>query len=847
MKKINAKQPLKNFEESFTANNYIGIFLISMAVLIHEFNLTRVLSVSLWYNFAFMIISIALLGFGISGVFLANFKIFQSRKNSLTTSVLSIVFGATVLISFYIMNLIPVDPFSLLSERIQLIYLPLYYILITIPFFFAGLIIALLITKFEKNIHTLYFFDLLGAGFACFVFIVFVPLVGSDGTIAIVAIIGFLSSVVFSYKKYRKIIFVSLALIFISIIVLYNKSTVLKINVSPNKKIVNLAELRPDLKILTEWNSFSKVDVVSDEDEPIDGYRLYIGIIDAGNANTNIPFVKSLPILRKPADASNLAFANKEYGTDSNRNVFIIGSAGGGEILVSLYHKAKKVVGVEINGILNNLISNKLSYWTGPLIKNNKSVELITNDARAELNKRDEKFDVIISAHTISASAVSSGAMSMVENYILTREAISEYIGKLTDSGVLYISRPETQLFKLITTLRVVDSEDFGSGVEKRNNISENSDYCNFKEKIIVFKRKPTSLELEEGKSFLAGVIYKKNGFSPEEVYNIKLEAIDLNLETLYFPQIEEESLPESDIGNLIENPDINEEILNIKNKYNLDITPATDNKPFFDNNIGFRGLNFDNIKEVLSQDKSAIFAIKDKPVAEVTIIILLVQIIIISCLFLIFPFVFQKKNDSEVLINKSSKNVKKYFIIYFSLLGLGYIMIQISMMQKFTLFLGQPVYTMLTVISTMLVGSGIGSRVSKNMPEKYIRYIFLLIVLCCLFIGLVVPNIFYGLVKTSLFLKVLFSIIIIFPISFFMGMPFPLGITKLGILDKSTIPICWAVNGFFSVIGTALIMLISMISGFKLIYVISAIIYSVAFLLFLKFSFNNEKELILK
>lgn len=834
--KSSFKSSAVKIKNEFFVSNYFGVFLISMAVLVLEFNLTRVLSVSLWYNFAFMIISIALLGFGISGVFLAKIKLFERKNVNLSVSLLSVFFGVSVILSFYLMNKIPLDPFSLLSDKIQLIYLPIYYILITIPFFFAGLIIALLITTFREKVHKLYFSDLLGAGLACFIFILSVPLFGGEGTIAVVSIIGFISAIIFSYKKYKKISLVALGLILILVIILFSNSNVLKISVSPNKKIVNLAELRPDLKILTEWNSFSKVDVVSDEDEPADGYRLYIGVIDAGNANTNIPFVKSLPITRKPADASNLAFANKTYGTDSSRNVFIIGSAGGGEILVSLYHKAKKVVGVEINGILNNLISNKLSYWTGPLIKNNKSVELITNDARAEINKRDENFDVIISAHTISSSAVSSGAMNMVENYVLTKEAVSEYINKLTDSGVLYISRPETQLFKLITTLKTVDSEIFNES-DNKNDIFVIADASDFKNKIICFRRRISSFEAESGKSFLAGVIYKKNGFSEEEISNIKSEAIDLGLELLYYNGIDTDySLSTKDFKNLIESDDLNKEIQKIKDSYNLDIRPATDNRPFFDNNIGFAGLNLQNIKEVLSQDEKAIFALKDKPVAEVTIIVLLIQIAIISFLFLILPFVFRKKSNLDSNKPSPSKSSSKYFIIYFSLLGLGYIMAQISMMQKFTLFLGQPVYTMLTVISTMLVASGIGSRVSKNFSSKNYIIVFTLIVLLCLFIGFIVPSIFYKLVKLSLFLRILFSIVIIFPLGFLLGMPFPAGILKLTVIDKKNlIPVCWAVNGFFSVTGTALTVMIAMISGFKLVFVLTSLIYLLASLLFVK------------
>jgi len=135
---------------------------------------------------------------------------------------------------------------------------------------------------------------------------------------------------------------------------------------------------------------------------------------------------KLIDTLHKLRDLGNTLIV-VEHDEDTIKNSDYIVDIGpgagihGGEIVaIGTPEEIKKVTGVEINGILNELIADKLSYWTGPLIKGNDKVEIITDDARSVLNRRNEKYDVIISAHTISSSAVSSGAMSMVENYILT-------------------------------------------------------------------------------------------------------------------------------------------------------------------------------------------------------------------------------------------------------------------------------------------------------------------------------------------------------------------------------------------------------------------------------------------
>ena len=807
MKKF--KSPAVKKTESANAYHYAGIFITALSTLLLEFTLTRILSVSLWYNFAFMIISIALLGFGISGVVLSASKILKKLPLDLVLSGLSIFYGISVILCFILLNMIPFDPFSLLSDSRQLLFLPLYYILITIPFFFAGLIISVLLTRFKSEVSKLYFADLIGAGLACFVFVFLMPVFEGNGTIVFVSFFAFISTVIFSFKNYKKIAVFSVILLALSSNFLIKKDTRMKISVSPNKEFINLLYERPDLKLLTEWNAFSKVDVMIDEDDPVDGYKLYIGIIDAGNATTNIPYLKSLPPPGMPADASNLAFALK----DSVDNVYIIGSAGGGEVLTSLYHNAGKVTGVEINGILNDLITDKLSYWTGPLIKGNNNVEIITDDARSVLNRRDDKYDVIISAHTISASAVSSGAMSMVENYILTKEAVSGYIEKLRDDGVLFISRPETQLPKIITTLRYVES---GLGI----------DTGNFGEKVFVFRRKPHEGTFESEKSFLAGVVYKKDGFTQPDVINMRDMSSMLGIEVLY----DRMSFEESVYKNLSESENVEQTINSLSDVLNIDLRPATDNRPFFDNNIGFGNLTFDNMKEVFAQNEKAILALKDKPVAETTLIVLLVQVVIIAGVFLLFPFLFKRKDE------KGSKIIfDRKIIMYFSVLGLGYIMLQISMMQKFTLFLGQPVYTMLTVISTMLISSGLGSRFSVKFSggkKDKLPLIFLLIAFFALFIGFVGPELFYAFSKFSIAFRIAVSVILIFPLGFFLGMPFPVGISKISGNEDNIIPVCWAVNGFFSVTGTVIAVILAMITGFKTVFLLTALLYLFAYFL---------------
>jgi len=194
-------------KDKITAKHKVGLLLVSLSTLMLEFTLIRVLSVSLWYHFAFMIISIALLGFGISGVTIViSDKLHKADINKFL-SITSFAFSISIILSFIILNKIPFDPFSLLLDSSQFIYLPIYYLTITLPFFLAGLIIGQIFTRFKAEIDRLYFFDLVGAGLSCFVFIIMLPAFGGSGgiiTASIIAAFGTVISVSYTHLDVYK-------------------------------------------------------------------------------------------------------------------------------------------------------------------------------------------------------------------------------------------------------------------------------------------------------------------------------------------------------------------------------------------------------------------------------------------------------------------------------------------------------------------------------------------------------------------------------------------------------------------------------------------------------------------
>jgi len=315
----------------------------------------------------------------------------------------------------------------------------------------------------------------------------------------------------------------------------------------------------------------------------------------------------------------------------------------------------------------------------------------------------------------------------------------------------------------------------------------------------------------------LAGVVYKKNGFDVLDMVEMRNEASSLGLDIEYDPLTIQENVYKT----LVTSKNIELDIAKNPSLY----SPATDDKPFFDDNYSFTDVNWQTMKDVFSQDDKAILALKSKPVAQVTLVTMLIQILLVSFVLLIIPSIFIKGDEKH--------KVDKKFLMFFAFIGLGYISIQIALIQKFTLFLGQPVYTMLTVISTMLIFSGIGAKYSVKLTgsKKNIQYIFLGIVVYTFLIGLVSPYLFDAFVSLGLLLRIIITVVMIAPLSFLLGVPFPTGISAISNDDSRMVGVSWAVNGFFSVIGTVITMILAMMFGFKIMFFIAGVFYLIALL----------------
>jgi spermidine synthase len=792
--------------------HYVGIFLFSLATLLLELALTRVLSVALWYHFGFLIISTALLGFGASGVVLALWRRLREQVSlDRALASLALAFGVTTVICFWLMQRIPFDPFSLLTDRRQIFFMPLYYLIISVPFFCSGLALALLFTRGTQQINRLYAFDLFGAGLGCAALALVMPAFGGSGSVVVAAAVGLLAAAVFAVNKARKLMGVCLALCVIAFALASFADRALPISVTPNK------QRPPRPPIYTAWNTFSRIDLYEAPPNPqtnASGARRFI--FDAGTAATGMqdlrPGVRDY-LSRNQNDEdyrSGIAYVGKQ-----NPTVLIIGSGGGAQVLDALHFGAREITAVEINPIINDVVSRRMNdYWGG--LFNQPEVRLVTEEGRSYVRRSREQYDAIISVHTISNAAIASGALSLAENYVLTREAFEDYLDHLTPDGVIYFTRPEQQIARLFATAR--------EALAARG-ITDAAAH-------LYAYRVPPSLQTFQTVgtnrlSFSAGFLLKKSPFTPEELRRIE-ELLGVGLpsrnpnqpapEVLYSPL---EPHADSIYHMLATAPDLRA----VYRAQAAQIEPATDDRPFFNQHTRWSSINLNTFRDLFMQGGQGRMALEDRPVAEVTLLVLLAQTILIAAALILLPLARFSREGLR------APN-RWRFLLYFAGLGLGFIMIEIALLGRFMLFLGQPVYTFAVVLASLLIFTGAGAYLSarfRSRPRRALLRIVPLILLTLIGTAFVMPAVFSAALGLTLLWRVTLSVALLAPLGILLGMPFPTGLRIVSAEASVLVPWSWGVNGFFTVIGTVTALILGMSFGFTTVLLVGALCYLIA------------------
>ena len=256
-------------------------------------------------------------------------------------------------------------------------------------------------------------------------------------------------------------------------------------------------------------------------------------------------------------------------------------------------------------------------------------------------------------------------------------------------------------------------------------------------------------------------------------------------------------------------------------------LAPATDDKPFFNQHMRWSRIRWRTIVDLFSQAKpgDARTSLEDRPIAEVTLLVLLVQSVLIAAVCILLPLmVFHRQTEWE--------QRPLLWLAYFAALGLGYIMVEIALLQRFLLFLGQPIYTYAVILAGLLIFSGVGSWIAGRMKQTHALSRSVVVALVVVVItALITPPIFQFFLGYALGIRIAISLLLVAPLGLALGMPFPLGLRLASAQTTSIGAWAWGVNGFFTVIGTVLALILGMIFGFRIVLLLSALCYAGALL----------------
>jgi spermidine synthase len=778
----------------------LAVFLVSASALVFEIALTRVFSVAQWYHFAFMTVSLALLGLGASGTFLSLLPRLLSRDLVSLLATISLLFSVAVLGGYLVSNYVPFDSYQIAIDQRQIVYLAVYYLSLAVPFFFSGLAVAVVLASSPQEAGKTYFANLLGSGLGCPAALLMLALAGGEATVVMAALLGAGAAWALSWGRSRARLVAASALIAVLAVCVVSAPRFLEIRLSPYKALSNVLRY-PDAEVVYRgWNAFSRVDVAESESIRSAAGLSYAYAGDLPSQKGIFTDGEDLSPLTASSPAGEGAFldyllVSLPYRLLTQPRVLVIEPGAGQDVMLALREGASEIVAVESNPLVVELVRSRYPDYAGP-VYSSRQVTVVTEDARSYLRRSPQTFDLIQLSLADSYRPVGSGAYSLSENYLYTSEAFEEYLDHLRPGGLLMVHRwlqtPPSESLRVLA-LAVSALQRAGGEDPARHVVALRSLY--------------TGLLLIQGEPFTGAEMEAVKRFAEEKrfdlVYYPGISAGEANrfgiLEEPYYYQA---------YSALLEAPDR----ASFYASYPFDVTPPSDDRPFFFH--FFRWAQTAGIIQALGKTWQPFGGS-----GYLVLLALLGLALVASLIMVILPLTFLRQRG-EVRHGRP-------LFFYFLLLGVGYLFVEIPLLQRFILFLSHPVYAFATVLFSLLVFSGLGSMTSKRLSLRK-TMVALIALLACY--PLLLPHFFAWLLGAGLFIRGLASVLVLAPLGFLMGVPFPAGIELTGRISPGLVPWAWAVNGCASVLSSILAVMIAISWGFSRVLAGGVVAYALAF-----------------
>jgi hypothetical protein len=794
---------------------WLALLLVSLAGLLLEVGYTRIVGYKLWYYYTYLVIGLSLLGIGSGAILVAVWEPMRRWATERIIAVCSVCGAVSIALGYLAIARLPVDTLAIwdygsASSFRNLGLLALICLLLFASFIALGVILATVLGRAGDGVGRLYFADLVGAGLGCLLAIPLIVRLGPPAVVMVAAVVFAVVGMLSSPLRSRTFAVGSLATIALVAIVVGR-------GVLPDVKneAGKLGGGGPGV-VYSDWGPVFRVDVTG----PLPPARLGENrmLIHDGNPGSGLwPFDGDpASLTHYDSDPRAIPFAVLDGAPGRE---LIIGSAGGNEILASLYFGADDIEAVELNPVTVSLLEDHFADYTGHLTER-PEVKQRQGDGRSYLARHDADYDLVwfpAPDSYAANNAASLGAFVLSESYLYTTEMIEESLDHLTDDGIMVVqfgewdfaARP-SRTSRYVTTARRALAN---VGVDDPT-----------RHLMVAVEQPPKGDSLSTS---MSTVVVKRTPFTDAEVDAFAARVPSLpDHHAVYAPGVD---LAADEIGDQIvarlaggSEADVEAVIAGS----NREIDPISDDAPFF--------WHFRDFPDVLGDIFSPLDT--DDPedvIGERVLLLLLAIAVVYAAVFLLLPFVAVRRTWRSLPAKGASG-------VYFAALGLGFMFFEITMIQRLVLFLGYPTYSLTVTLASILVFTGIGALASRRLAawrRSPLPLILAVLAGLTVFYRFGLDPLTESLLSSSLGVRVLVAVLLLAPLGVCLGMFMPLGLATVSRLTDHGDAYAawgWAINGFFSVIGSVLTTILSMSFGFRAVQLAALAIYAVAVLAFL-------------
>jgi hypothetical protein len=786
---------------------YGGLLCVTVATLMLEILLTRIFSVILWYHFAFVAVSVALFGMTLGAVIVhLTPRFFSGPALAGRLAAAAWLFGLSVAAALAVMLSMSLVVPTLRSDISDLTRL---YLVIAVPFTFSGIVVSVALTRFPRRVNRLYAVDLIGAALGCAAVIFLLHFLDAPSAVIAVGAIAALGALLFAVATRTSLMRGAAALMLVGLAALtfYNAhAQVFRVRWAKGGRT------RPP--IYERWNAFSRIAVRNHGQHPagfygsgidISKYRVPQRFLDIDASAATI-------ITRFTGDVTPLGYMRYDISAAAHwmrprSDVLVIGVGGGRDVLAALTMRQKSVTGVELNGAIVDAVNRRFGDFTGHLDRL-PNVRFVTDEARSWIDRSRQKFDIIQCSLIDTWAATAAGAFVLSENGIYTQQAWVSILRHLTDRGVFTVTRwyfhgAPGEILRCISLARA-SLEQLGVRDLRRHLVV----LCRIRNRegfvvrdgvgtVLVFRSPLTDADLRRLDAYVGAT-----GF-------------DLALS----PTICREPL----MAELLAAPRQRD----FTDSFRLDVSPPTDDRPFFFHMLRLRDWAAPRpLREqgIVSMNLQAISVLGR----------LLTTTIVLALLFVAAPLGLTYRRD------RHSLRAVAPGLLFFAAIGVGFMLVEISQMQRLIIFLGHPVYGLSVLLFALLGASGVGSLLAGGIAldgggaaGRVGATMAALLALLVLF-GFITPTLTQAARSWPTAQRLVLATTLLVPIALFMGAPFPLGMKLASRQPRAPTAWLWGVNGAMSVVASVAATALALTWGITATFFIGVACYAGAALFLL-------------